>query len=1555
MINLDFIKTLEGGMSNGFVDNVEGKNTYTKGINGRLYSDNGTISFAAGKGTKLVYENEQIVKYLGYYSFQNELIVFAKCLKAAATQTVNTVCTKTINVSFFTVSTNLTSIALTTEFSDNSEEIEICQDVTITVHDETDFQLNFNCGDVTTDTVNMDDYFLEDLTVQNLLNCNLSTGSVPMNNRKYYDCILSLKKSNNVLVGKMLWVGMQNWHFDSKITTDGVEENEFYKRVYYTDVINFRRVVNIKDPRLQYRTENEFNQVLNNVLLQPIVHEIKPGGQLKVMRSHYVYRIISENGQLSEFSPSSFFAEILAEEDAVEYRGGRISETTSLYVTVKCNIINHENSSLIECVAIEYEALGVPTAIRSLGMKAAASVVYFEHFGNEAEFADALTYNDIINFTNTWKYCNDFASKKNKLIACGLRNVPIPTEINNLEYLFMLHGWKKNGTTHDCLINPAPWEFRYIDPLMQGKLVFIKKKVYITISSFGPLILRLNNRTTGAYIEVEFSTLSLSNYTNIIELIYAWLLDQKTNNPAFATFFPNLNIENPSGQLFFVPIDDNIDTDMANYSFSTTNNQYIENFDNDIEFLTPTVNTARMVWGAQSIGFNEGTGVRITYREFKRPLLNQATAPYDGTGLILDYETPLKEQFFMKGEIYRLSLQAYNNDSTSFFTIPMGDIMVPEINDLKLEIDNTGNPVITSEKYLSQSVDNGILYGHGIKMHVEVRLSCELQALIPMYEILYVERTEENRTILCQGMAAPLNRVQHNTDPGQDMPATVKNKWNLPYYGGPVYEQAGLNQYDVNGEDYQFYGDEAEKRIITSRSLMYFDAPDIYYKKISSKFVDNSVMNIVGRLNTDHTPGVIARRGNMTVPNSSPFGGASDVTVPGDEIYPKFSRKIKEHQIAGDNHSSDLPRRAVEEGEVGTFETHFINVSVMAKYLAKKQNINIRHYREMKQGEIVSGAAFGIFNSVSNNTFGLSSQPWYYGGKQRNWHNDTTSGEAASDVFTSARTSIGYETIIIKAEEDLFTSAFIGSGLGSNFSEIRQGGDSSNLYDSYALINIFRNNRESVYGGRTKQSLSRNIYIPLSGTIPTNKKSNGTQYFDMDGDTYVTLNIRVKNAFGNDELYERDLNNGSGRDNGDITAWDRNAAWAYVNVLETTVEPKMNYEYEFYRTAGIHEFFSARPELINGAYFNTNNLKNYIAKPFRYKDDPNRDNVLAVSNVKIAGEQYDSWTVFKPNNFYAELEKNMGACTNLVKQEDEVFCVQERQTSSISIGVDRIINDSQGRPINVKQGSGDVVEGHTVISGYGTSIRRAVCENEFGFVFFDETAVEFVKVDQPLFYKLDLHFDYMNRFLNDKIVDTEAFFDYENKESNILLRTKSGLEYIVSFNEKFTKFNGEFQHAKDLYMEFNKEVFAPIRTSVLNPITDEIDYLSKDVHQLNRGDILNYFNEQKTLILGYMLTNTIDKVFQFKSWGLVTNIKYPIKRIFVKSNLGYDRTILGTHSWYKLREGNHTVPMINDTIVNADVTDVRGNWVYVETEVESLNNSEIKLVSFINNLRISHQ
>ena len=1144
-------------------------------------------------------------------------------------------------------------------------------------------------------------------------------------------------------------------------------------------------------------------------------------------------------------------------------------------------------------------------------------VVFFDHFGTEEEFASNITISDLTERKNNWKYCSDLVSVRNKLVVAGLRNEPIPSILSEITEDFALHSWDAAGETHNCLINPKPWQYRFIDPTITDELYYTKQKVYNSINVFGSFTVSIKNVTTGETLTNTFVSTELV-YVNHVVAIYNWLNSIQGTIP-FNSRFPNLHVIINANRMAFVPMNPSIETDMTNYIFEYNTTQVFEDIEKDIVFNTVGVNPANFIYGAVSLGFNSGNGIRVTYETVSEEVLTKATAVFDDGDKILDFKEPNLEKSFMKGEIYRLGLQTYDKPGNELFVIPLGDIMVPEHGEVKKYLDNDGNVVIESDFYKNSYVSGDKLYAEKIRLKVEVRLSCEVQKIVSMYQLVYVERDENNRTILAQGMSAPMERTQtffHQEYIVLAEPAN--NKWNLPYYGGPTYDGNGLRTYDNYGENDDHSGyEDSSRRIVTHRSMFYFDSPDVIHQRISQDKFRSGNVHCIGRLNTDHTKRAIRQS----------YG----------EVYPKFSRKIYKKDI--DFLNKD-------------YEPKWINVSVFSN--ERKGNyaqIPIYKSEFLNTGEIMSGYKFDNEFDISNNALTLAEQPWFYSGYARQSKKCSSESGARSELFNSSNYSIGMPTLIIKTQEDVFTPSFISQTPFYPDAEIRLGGGIP-TYDTHGLFNIKLNNRESVYGGRTELAFSKNLWIPLSTTIPVLETSNGSQNFSVEGDVYVTLFIRNKNYCSTLERGEKDMNNSGGCGNkNEVERYTKTGAWCYAFVVETMVEPKWTYKESFWKQTGAFNFSEVK-ETINECYFQSNSPKSYIAKPFRFKDDPNLNNVIAASDVKLNGNFFDDWSNFRVNNFY-EIDKDKGTVFNLGKYLDKIYAIQEQQTSQLLIDERTMINTSNG-DIAIKEGSGNAISTHQVVSDFGTSIRRAVIDiisssdKIKGFSFFDESKLEFVRIENPLLISNNLHLKFKEIFKDNPIVDTEGYYDDEYKETNIRLRTKSGVNYMISFNEVFQVFNGWVEYDNDLYAIWNDEIYTPITNEV--PFNLGTRPESSELHALNKGDYLNFFNEQKTIKLGVIVNIEAQKVKIYPHWSGAISIDYPIKAIEIKTSLEQFRTVLGSHHRYRIREGVHSVPLKNRT----DWADLRGKWMYLEIEVESIDNQKIDIFSFINFVRNSY-
>lgn len=1517
--NSEVLHSFIEGMKTDFHNNVESNKSFEKGQNGRLYSNNGTISYSCLKGTKQVFSNSNIVKYLGYYAFEDELILFLKALPQYTSNEgtvsfteIKILIAKTVNTQNDIPYNNCLVIL------DGGIEEVIQQIPTYTAdEDPLNFDLPISCVSNINEVFDPSEYFTSNFDFTNFETCSIGQNQQNFdNNTDFIDVIVSLKKdSSNNIFENIIWTGFQNWPLNGKIVTYGIFENNFFKRIYYTDYVNTFRVINLKDPNVTTRNTAEFSNFQGTSLLQPKIISVNNLGQIKAGTTFYAYRLLTLNGQVTEFSPFSFPQKILLDDIGIDYSGGDISKITNKSVTIKCNLINHQNFNEIEAVAIEFEAEGSPTGIRSLGIKSVASSVDFTHYGNEAEFSSEISISDLTERKNSFKYCSSIESINNRMYVSGLRNDPLPYGLTQMSQDFTLHGWDAFGETHLCLLNPEPWKYRFIDPTNNLKLYYVKQKLYNSILIFSGCNIKLVNKITNEFIENTIIN-EYNDYVNQNTSIWNWL-NALQSTQGFISKFPNLKVEYTQQKIVFLPINTAIQTDMEKYVFEFSTTQVIEDVEKDLQFINLNVNTSSLIYGAVSLGFNQGNGIRITFQTELEELLTKSTRIFQANDVLMNIKEPELKKSFFKNEIYRLAIQLFGEKGEQLFAIPIGDLHIPQHGDIKKGFDDSGTPFYSMEYYQNSRKIGDKLYAEKVKLRVEVRLSCEVQKIVSMYQLAYVERNQDNRTILAQGISAPMERTQtffHLLD--NPLPEPVNQKWNLPYFGGPTYDGFGLRTQDIDPENKDLGYENSSKRIVTHRSMFYFDSPEFIYSRLSVDLIRSGSIKRIARVNTDHN--------------------AAEIRNSTGEVYPKFSRKIKKDVI-------DFTEN---------YEPEWMNISVFAN--EKKgiyDLIPISKAEELLDGEQMSGYKMDTQFDVSNNALTLGIPAWFFNTYARKSHICSQfADQSRSELFGTSNYSIGRKTIVIKTEVPVFTDDFIAQNPFYPSAETRNGGDVP-TYDTHAIINIELNNRANVYGGRSELAFSKNIYIPLSETIPVIKNSNGTQVFKVYGDTYVTLQIRNKNYFSNAEPGEKTSNNSGGceRKHRD-TRWCRTGGWAYACVIETSVEPKFNHKETFWKQNN-NFTFEPDSEAINEAYFQEKGMKTYIAKPHKFKDDPNMGNIIAASDVKTSGSYIDQWTVFKINNFH-ELEKNKGIVHNLAKDLDILYCIQKNQTSRLEIDP-RTMIPSEGGQISVKQGVGLPIVNHTVISDYGTAIRRAVVSILFsnnkikGFSFFDEKRIEFVKIGQPLLIEKQLHLKMYEKFINDPIVDSEGYYDDEYKESNIRLRTKSGAYFTLSFNEMFQAFNGNYEYNSDLFMVWNNNILAPITNTVAFELGTRPE--SAVLHELNKGEYLKFFGNYKTFKLGVICNPDSNAISIFKHWAANININFPIAKINILTSSGQTRTILGTHHRYDIREEVHSVPLKNRN----DWDDLRGHWMYIEVEINSLYNKKIDILSFINFVRNS--
>lgn len=1573
-----FFKGYQSDMDD-HAESQEESQSYNKARNLRLFSENGILSLESITGTKKVYENNNIIKYLGWYAFADELILFTKTNLSPENPNIVDQVIKGVIIQSYDAESFSDTINF--GFAPKMTYYQTTIPAYVDVEDEDSFNQKLSC--ISNGNIQEGDYvgLFDSVPITPEKLCPLYNGAIPPNNEEYADAIWSLKFNNSGgMDAVLIYLGYLNFPMNGKITTAGVYENEFYKRVYFSDYVNPTRVINLKDKKLLVRLPEELSISLSGRLLNPRLKEITDNGSVKAMSVMYMYRLISENGQTSDYSPSSDSIKVLRDYVDGEMSGGNVGEITNKAITIYAIIPDYRFYKEIEMVAVEFEADMVPSGIKLIGRKPVDFYVEFTHTGNESDYQSNITLSDLFANSANFKYNSDFSTKNNKLIVAGLRNDPLILDDNNVVLDFGLTSFDFNGNTFDCILNPEPEKYFYIDKDRTTPNRYVHRKLFTDIKIFESTKVILENSSTGEKYETIITS-NQNRYTDVMDEVFEFL-EVCMEDEDFDTNFPNLVIEKNSSGIVFKRDDENIYTDFYNYILVFTSTQVIVNQQNDVRKIPtseqteswPSTNQAkeqRLVYGAVSDGWFRGNGVRVTMRSFYDSVAEMHTDWFNGSSPVVKIKTPEQEPYVtaptqrkgvMKGEIYRIGIQWFK-DGKRLFTTVLGDIKVPEINWATREVDEDNN--IIPHTTLPEQVGNGFVFPNyrnslvdtknitllacRVELQFDVRISCEMSKHVDSYQIVYVERTENNRSILAQGITGPFERMI----PFNYTKEVFVNKWQLPIQGGPMWDSLGLQNFDdlPNNTDVGHWGYLYDidygsvgggtavfrGRITTHRKLFWLDSPDIIFDKVSANNIENYSVEFLSAMRPDHADNNILSPFNSDSsirPPIIPFGQDGipydvhedpDVSVPFGS--PKFSQKISNSYIAGEpddnpgfvNVSMFVYNNKAKTAYNWVTNTNYLNLESIDKSY------------DATPGRILSGFQMGEVFEVSNKAMTMPN-PIY--------HFDFLVRDGARAGYRTVNAANGRRTVILKTEGNFYRNDHIPQ---TPFRPpyIPLGGLVSGYQLSYIhghtihiIANLRIKNLSSIYGGRTDFAYRNSQFIPMSDVIPVVKEMTVSQIFKVQGDTYTSLYLRNKTSFDGAFDVEDVHSSWYGGENGEFKARTNRGAWCYGVVLESTIEPKFNNGNEFYKS--LEGIGFSYDEQYNSAYRQENDLRRSIPVPYNFKDDPDQSNIVAASDVKLKGDYYDAWTRFRTNEFY-ELDKDKGAVLNLAKQEDEIFAIQEQQTSILQIDDRAIISSESGMPVNISQGAGNSFLGHKIISNYGTSFRRAVIESEFGFVFFDENKKEFVKIKEPLFLVNNLSLKYNTYFSQHRVVDAEGYFDDKYKETNVRIRTANEDNFVISYNEVLKVFNGEIEYNNDLYAVFQNKIVVP--------------YDGKKLAVLNEGNELNFFESQKDFHVGLVSGINYPSTKIFKGVGLVLNTNYPIESANFVTSLGGNRTILGTHHWYKIREGVHTFPTKNAS----DANDIRGEWVEITLRIKSINNKKIRLFSLINYLRNSYK
>ena len=737
-----------------------------------------------------------------------------------------------------------------------------------------------------------------------------------------------------------------------------------------------------------------------------------------------------------------------------------------------------------------------------------------------------------------------------------------------------------------------------------------------------------------------------------------------------------------------------------------------------------TGNTEKMLFGASTEGYevSDSNGVYVTFK-LKKFTLDKADywskiatddpeypqnsnddgycePPFYGPlsksgedGYFDNYKNPVfaqKHVGYMRDEIYRFGIQLFDKEGNQTYTYPVGDVRFPPIeSDYRVLGTTPGDytPIAGGEvnplKYVlcDNNGDGYILYPE-----FRVKLSNAVVKNISGFNIVRAVRNDTDKRVITTGLLNNTLSYKNATGNGH-----FKNRLGLD-------KQNLFTQ--VTGS--AAFGDSEQSSLVT------LDSPDAMFGvfnytsnqshqiKIASKLLNKSYLNTDkptgstdNHLHMDNSGDEVTwMRDNNTnsIFYAAPF--ASDYTVPPNNLH------LEQLSMFSKYYSADV-------------EDHALTLSGNSSYYIK----NIHYGQLVGAGEIVP-------SSLTTETKDFVNAAWIYSSSDSDQtldsHDLNAISLSSSLIYReSGKTQHGNATILIAMDSnEVFDMDHANLDIAS--SAIRVEGGSYAAAKGYAKIINPITVASGQYGGSTVTNFENTRWTSTGASVHGSELSSESEMIVpvFGGDTYVnmfSLNKFHKNSYG------------------------ENTTYRITQGVVFPVESSINIDL---REGGY--FGKDRPNLnkeddytYNKSYSASNNLKSFPSKDSDIDLVTDFKNMVAVSNVKVAGQTQDAFSRFDANEIF-EVNANYGAINNLALFRNNVYAIQENATSILSINTRALINSKDGSAISIQSalGTGSVIERNDYISTkYGSQNRINSTSTDLGLYWYDGNNNTICEVD----------------------------------------------------------------------------------------------------------------------------------------------------------------------------------------------------------------------------------
>ena len=1149
-----------------------------------------------------------------------------------------------------------------------------------------------------------------------------------------------------------------------KIISKGIDENEHYKRVYWTDNgghqgKNGLRVFNVKDPD-GFAIPLDAIDVFSSIdMSHPVARNVSSGGSLKGGYYQYCYQLISEAGAVSEVSPLSELVHIVNNSESINstspfiYNGEGINEMTDKQVTIQVRGID-ESFKYINFIAIHYadEVSGVPTNIDLVSTVEiiGTDIVSFSHTGNE--ITSSFSLDEILIKKMAWKKCKDIDVKDNRLFAANLEDVGVDLKLDDK---LVIRSYDNSGNTYSGTNNPNNDTYRYLPWTVDVDGSGDSYRVMGGASEDwydGSGVEKENVDAIRYYFKVEEYLLTDKN---------GYCGDQAEYSPAsggasgidyimHGSKYPFREVSELNSTAF------SVEDDVLHSSGG-----FIKGNCNPIESQT-----LRGYQREETYRF----GV-VFHDEVGRPTFVNWTA---------DVKMPYQEDKYWECEyvsgIFKIT-NAVDNHQKRDFRVDRRDWV--------------------ESKFNSPSSRSSHIYARPLYPVFEVKLSEETRSKIQSYSIVRVKRGEIDKTVIASGLInqnALFSNQGHLID-GDNIPASH------PRINGIMAGQIGISP---DPASYYRHSDSNSQMFKPSISGYTFDSPDILFDGVDYNYKSGDKLKITGigksqENNIAESNEWIGKYGfygygrmgtngeineDFHAPNATPTSPESS-----SYISPSLGISSKNFSLAVWNIPSSwfvgAARNSSFRGDNEIREEYDLD---FAKVTGRMEGV---------QSSDVSQSEF-TYNFINGSRTRRDDSPDQSNGDSQNWYkpylfpqdiNDDAGGDNgilyAHPHFSSssnpqhermiAHPNTGSKTLF------MYLNASGASGeekrgfdLKASWQHSHFGHDSSGVLDTSTVVSppiyddsdhrhylcafgYIKRPLTKQYGGDSNIEKSKNTYIScshyqrLSDDISVDRvMEDGTKVYISrigGGDTFITMHGGHKLSAGNildlhSTEYRGKLSKGrmfsqmfpiESSINTDLREgkyWMRDN-YDIGNTDSVTIDTDTEFFDEIADALGIGDSddvtltneAATQPiwfedYIYNKVWSKENDLFSYKPKPYNFKETHKSPYSIAYSNIKLIGEPTDAWLQFPAFEFY-DMEGVYGGITNLLNWRDNIYVIQEEGLAKLAVNSRALIPSQDGSGISIQTGAGNVIERDDYISTqYGSKHQHSlhVADNGFSWV-----------------------------------------------------------------------------------------------------------------------------------------------------------------------------------------------------------------------------------------------